>query len=369
VNPVESSAPPQAGDAASANKAPASSSPTRQGWGTGLVATCIALAVLAAAGLALAWSTEQELVRRQQDSLGQASEARALAKQAQDSARDAAAKVALLEARVAENSLQRSQLEDLIQSMSRSRDENMLADVDAALRVALQQSALTGSTDPLMASLRQAEERLARNSQPRLERVRRALAHDIDQVKAVGAVDTVSLTIKLDEVVRLTDELPLLVQPDRRAATAAKPAAAPASGAAAVPDAALGGAGWGEQLDARWRALLGGIWAELRALVRVSTIEHPEAILIAPEQAYFLRANLKLRLLNARLALLSRQFETAQLDLRDAQASLERYFDRSSRRVASAVDLVKQVAGQARQITLPRPDETLAAIAAIQAGR
>jgi uroporphyrin-3 C-methyltransferase len=127
---------------------------------------------------------EQELVRRQQDSQGQAIEARALAKQAQDTAHASEAKLALLEARVAENALQRSQLEELIQQLSRSRDENVLADVDSAIRVAVQQSAITGSAEPLISALRQAEERLARMNQPRLERVRRALARDIDRVRA-----------------------------------------------------------------------------------------------------------------------------------------------------------------------------------------
>ena len=70
-------------------------------------------------------SLEQELVRRQQDSQGQAIEARALAQQAQDLARSAESKVALLDSRVAETALQRTQLEDLIQQMSRSRDENL----------------------------------------------------------------------------------------------------------------------------------------------------------------------------------------------------------------------------------------------------
>ena len=59
-----------------------------------------------------------------------------LARQAQDASRDARAKVALLESRVAENTLQRTQLEDLLQSLTRSRDENMLSDIEAALRVA-----------------------------------------------------------------------------------------------------------------------------------------------------------------------------------------------------------------------------------------
>jgi len=98
-------------------------------------------------------------------------------------------------------------------------------------------------------------------------------------------------------------------------------------------------------------------------------IADPEAALVAPEQAYFLRENLKLRLLNARLALLSRQFSTVQADLVVAQAALERYFDRGSRRTTGAIELVRQVGQQARQISLPRPDDTLAALTAAAAGR
>jgi len=103
--------------------------------------------------------------------------------------------------------------------------------------------------------------------------------------------------------------------------------------------------------------------------VRVTRIDHPDAMLLAPEQSFFLKENLKLRLLNARLALLSRQFETAQTDLLGAQLALERYFDRSTRRTQLAAELVKQVAAQSRQVILPRPDDTLAALAAAAAGR
>jgi uroporphyrin-3 C-methyltransferase len=285
-----------------------------------------------------------------------------MAKQAQEAARSAESKVGLLEARVAETVLQRSQLEDLIQQLSRSRDENVLADVDAAVRVAVQQSAITGSAEPLVSALRQAEERLARMNQPRLERVRRSLARDLDRVRAVAVTDLASLTIKIDEVVRTVDELPLVSQPERRAA-AARPAASASDGAAPGPGA------WLPWLQERWAAIGSRIWVEVRSLVRVTQIDKPEAMLVAPDQAWFLRENLKLRLLNARLSLLSRQFDIAQADLREAQAVLERYFDRNARRVALTIDLVRQVTGQARQLTVPRPDETLAALAAAQAGR
>jgi uroporphyrin-3 C-methyltransferase len=115
--------------------------------------------------------------------------------------------------------------------------------------------------------------------------------------------------------------------------------------------------------------VLGRAWDELRSLVRVTRIDHPDAALLAPEQAFFVKENLKLRLLNARLALLSRQFDTAQSDLQIAQASLDRYFDRASKRTVLVADLVRQVASQAKQGGVPRPDETFAAVAAAAAGR
>jgi uroporphyrin-3 C-methyltransferase len=151
--------------------------------------------------------------------------------------------LAALEARVAETSMQRTQIEELIQSLARSRDENVLADLDAAIRVALQQSAITGSAEPLVLTLKQAEERLARINQPRLERVRRAVAQDLERTRAAGVTDIGLLTIRLDEVIRQVDDLPLLSAIDRRNATRAHAPAASASAtsgsAASAPTAAV----------------------------------------------------------------------------------------------------------------------------------
>ena len=362
---LSAASPPVEAGVVSAVLAPAGVPVAGNGWWmalglTGVISVAaITLALLAQQRIK---SLEQELVRRQQDSQGQAIEAHAMAKQAQESARAAESKVGLLEARVAENVLQRSQLEELIQQLSRSRDENVLADVDSALRVAVQQSAITGSAEPLVSAMRQAEERLARMNQPRLERVRRSLARDLDRVRAAAVTDLASLTIKIDEAVRTVDELPMVSQPERRAA-AARPAASASNLVAPGPGV------WLPWLQERWAAIGGRIWFEIRSLVRVTQIDKPEAMLLAPDQAWFLRENLKLRLLNARLSLLSRQFDIAQADLREAQAVLERYFDRNARRVALTIDLVRQVTGQSRQLSVPRPDETLAALAAAQAGR
>jgi uroporphyrin-3 C-methyltransferase len=112
-----------------------------------------------------------------------------------------------------------------------------------------------------------------------------------------------------------------------------------------------------------------GLRDEARGLLRVSRIDRPEAALLAPEQSYFLRENIKLKLLNARLALLSRQTEASRTDLASVQTSLQRYFDASSRKTQVATNLLQQVQAQLRTSDLPRLDETLAALATAASGR
>ena len=86
-------------------------------------------------------------------------------------------------------------------------------------------------------------------------------------------------------------------------------------------------------------------------------------------QTTFLRENLKLRLLNARLSLLSRQPEAAVADLQACQRMLSTYFDMSARRTQIAADMLRQVSSQSRLVGIPRPDDTLAATTAALAGR
>lgn len=339
------------------------------------------LALIALGAVALAWRTqervqtlEQELVRRQTASAEQATEAHLIAKQAREGAQDAAAKVALLDARVAESAVQRSQLEGLIQSLALSREETLVTDIEGGIRAAVQQTGITGSAQPLVAALTAADERLARTEQPRFENVRRAIARDLDRIRSVGVADIASLAIKLDEAVRLVDDAPLRVidapatAAARSALLADTPVAQPQAPPAAEPAPAAAPNGWG-WLPAGagdwWRSVL----QEARGLLRVTRIDRPESMLLAPEQSFFLRENLKLRLLNARLALQSRQFDTARVDLENAAGAIERYFDADARKTMLLAELLRSVAAQAGQAGLPRPDDTLAALDAVAQGR
>ena len=337
------------------------------GGGVALYALAI-LTIAALVSSVLLWqrviNMQEQLARQSADSGTQAVEARTIAQQAQDVARETSARLAVTEARVGEVALQRGQLEELMQSLSRSRDENLVVDIDAGLRLAQQQAQLTGSLEPLVGALKTAQQRIERAAQPRLAPVQRAIARDLERVTSSTVADTAGLLARLDDLVRQVDELPLQNAVAQAAATRRLNAQAAAS---AQPETAPGAE------PTWWLALLQRGWEvvrdEARGLLRVSRIDQPEAILLAPDQAFFLRENLKLKLLNARLGVLARQTDSARADLVAANAALNKYFDPASRRTQSAATVLQQAQAHMKASDLPRLDETLSALATAAAGR
>lgn len=338
--------------------------------------TTVFLAALAAGALLLSgslWlklsSMQEALARQSADATAASMEGRTLAKAANEAVKEVLTRQVSQENRLNEVALQRSQLDELMQSLSRSRDENLVVDLDSAIRLAQQQANLTGSLEPLLAALRTAEQRVNRSAQPRLAPLQRALAKDTDRVKSANVADTPSLLIKLDELVRLADEMPLAnavavaKKPQPTAAASTLPTRSVATDA---PSAAQGSGLLGAA--PQWlKILLGSVREEARALVRVGRIDTPEAALLSPEQSFFARENLKLKLLNVRLGLLSRQFESARSDLADAARLSSRYFDASSRSVQQASGMLAQVQVQLKSAEQPRIDDTLSALATLSA--
>ena len=323
-------------------------------WSWVLIGVCLCALALS---VLLWWKLQdiQETLARQSADSGSVSvEARASAKQAQELSRDTAARLALNETRWSEVALQRSQLEELMQSLSRSRDENLVVDIESALRLALQQAQLTGSVQPLVAALKSAQQRLSRVAQPRLSPVLRALTRDLERVQSISVTDTPALLVKFDELVRMVDELPLA---NAVGVTKAAPAPAPAST-------------WARAISASWwEQWLREVGTQVADLVRISRIDQPEATLLSPDQGFFVRENLKLRLLNARLGLLARQFEASRNDVLLVRRDVQRYFESSGRKSQAALAMLQEVETQLKQVELPRLDDSLTALATASAGR
>jgi len=223
--------------------------------------------------------------------------------------------------------------------------------MESSLRLAQQQAQLTGSVEPLLASLKSAELRIARAAQPRLTPVQRAVAKDIARIKGTALSDTPAMLVKLDELVSLADDLPV--------GNALQPPKATPSLQRKTEESLTGWSG----------RLLALVHEEVRGLVRVSKIDNPDVALLSPEQSFFVRENFKLKVLNARLGLLSRQTEAARADLLSASAALTRYFDATSRKTQTAQAVLQQLQSQMRTLDIPRVDDTLAALATAAAGR
>ncbi len=316
------------------------------------------LAVLALGFSGLLWEKlsriQGQLARQSADAGQQSLEAKAWAKQAQDSVKDSASRMALVESRLGEATLQRSQLEDLIQSLSRSRDENLVLDIESSLRLAQQQAQLTSSLEPLLGALKTAQSRLQRASNPRLINIQRAVDRDLELVKSVQITDLPGMLLVLDEIVALADELPLANEFNRPTANPTKPAENASSSAS--------NAAW-------WHTLFDRVWVEAKGLLRVSRIDSPEAALLAPEQGFFLRENLKLKLLNARLGLLARQNDAARADMQAVSVALKKYFDPGARKTQQAVQLLEKAQALSKGNPIPRLDGSLAALATASSGK
>ncbi len=350
---------------------PAPSSAAPLSGSARLVLTALGIVALAAlVASVLLWQRlsgiQEQLARQSADSGAQAIEARTMARQAQDLSRETASRLAVAEARVNDMALQRRQLEELIQNLSRSRDENLAVDIESGLRLAQQQAQLTGNLEPLVAALRSAQQRIERSAQPRLAPVQQAITHDLDRLGRASVTDTAGLLGRLDDLVRQVDDLPLLnavahASAMRRMAAAQGAGDAPAAAQPSTADLP------------RWQAVLLAAWEvvrdETRGLLRVSRIDRPEAVLLSPEQAFFLRENLKLMLLNARLGVLARQPDAARADLASASNALNKYFDPASRRTQAAATTLQQAQAHLKTAQLPGIDDTLAALATAAAGR
>ena len=309
----------------------------------------ILIAVAMAAGLAtLFWldargrigATQEELARRLRDIEGDAREARSIARQSQEAVREAHVKVAQLEARLAESQSQQLALEALYQDLSRNRDEWQLAEIEQVLAIAQQQLQLAGNVRAALLALQLAEARLAKSDRPQFVPIRRALARDIERLKALPLLDVASMTSRIDSLVASVDTLPLAFDERSEKQPLAKEA----------------------QEKGFWSRLGSEVWGEVRQLVVIRQVGTSEAPLLPPPQAYYVRENLRLRLLNARLSLLSRDEAGYREDLRAAQNWVQRYFDTRNKQAVDAQNQLKQLSATSISFEMPNISESLDAV-------
>ena len=313
------------------------------------------LALLLIAGLLATWIWLRNAQRDMGIEVGKRlahSEAAMAQAGAQDSEtrndlRETRAKLALLEARLEESQSQQASLEALYRELAPSRDEVALNEVEQVLLLASQQLSIAGNIQAALAALQLADAKLSRVDRPQLVPLRRSLARDIDRLKAVPYVDVAGMSLKLDQALASIDTLPLAR--DERL-----PAEAPPAPAVDEP---------------AWRSTLREAWEEIRSLVRIEVADRAAAPLVPPPQQYFLRENLRLRLLAARVALLSHDVQGFKTDVTAANAWIKKYFDTRAKPVQTLTATLTQLAATPMPVEVPDITATITALRTLKATR
>ncbi|MBI3222120.1 MAG: uroporphyrinogen-III C-methyltransferase [Nitrosomonadales bacterium] len=285
---------------------------------------------------------QQQLAKKIAEMDGTSKANQLLLTQSQDQVRDLAGKVATLETRYAEAQNQRAALEALYNDLTVSRDETALAEVEQMLLIAAQQLQLSGNVKAALIAMQSADARLQRMDRPAFNGLRKAISLDMDKLRILPNVDVAALNFQLDNLMAAVDELPLVYQ--QRNGTVEEPPAAPPKDETAT------------------QRLLREIWQEAKQLVRIVDTGKAEIPLLPPNQEFFLRENIKLRLLSARLALLSRDEDSFKAELKTVQLWVARHFDVKSNESVRMLAGLKKLAISSINIELPDISPSLQAV-------
>src|SRR5574343_525148 len=311
----------------------------------------VAIAALALAGWQW-FETRQKLIETQQEVSRKLAEfppgnkeERGARKQATEQVAALQARLGALDAKLAAFQEQSATLQTLYQDIARSREEVTLLEVEQAITLAGQQLQLAGNVPVAVLALQTADARLARLDRPAYLPLRKALAKDLGRLTALPFVDMPGISLRLEQIVVGVDKLPLKSygRPVEKAENQKTADASP----------------W-------WRRTGDEIWQELKGLVRIQRFDRDDSALLAPGQGYFLHENLKLRLLNARLALFARDQWTFRNELKVAQDMLARHFDANDKAVLAAQATLRQMTATEINVELPNLNDSQSALRAIR---
>lgn len=312
------------------------------------ISPAIALAVALVAIVLFAWqwldsrkttaTIEASLAQRLAEFDTRSRESQLLAKKAEESGTQSAARIALIEQKLAESQNQQDALQTLYMEFANNRDERIMSEVEQLVIIASEQLQLAGNIKSALMALQTADMRLQQLDKPQAIQLRKLIGKDIERLQAMPLIDTVGISLRLEGMAAMVNKLPLMSEHHPRT-----------SGDTTAPD----------YESNAWRRLAGEVWQDLRRMIRIERIDHPEPPLLTPDQAYFLRENLRLRLLTARIALLQRDEATYHADLRSTEDWLKRHFDTTDAHVQNSVASIRQLAGSAINIQPPDLTETL----------
>jgi len=262
----------------------------------------------------------------------------ALAKNADIRSNEVAARSEILEEKYTESFDQQAALKALYQELANNREERMLSDVEQLLVIANQQLQLAGNIKPALLALQAADTKLQGFDSTKAVQLRKSINQDIQRLQNLPLADITSISLTLGNLSQRVDQLALVS--DRHPSSAQNKVA---------PDLS----------NNPWRRLTQEIWQDIKGMVRIERIDRPELPLLTPEQTFFLRENIKLHLLTARIALLRHDEITYKIDLEAAQSAIKLHFDGRDTLTQNTLDEIKGLTNNHISTELPDIEQSL----------
>lgn len=268
----------------------------------------------------------------------------ALAKQAEERSAQANARIVLLEQKLAESRDQQEALQTLYTQLAESRESTAVAEVEQLLTTASQQLQLVGNVKAALLALQAAHQRLDAIDLPRAVQLREVLSLEIENLRELPQVDVISMSNQLTHLSALCGSLPLLSerQPTLNASLAQVKKSPENLGVV--------------------QKFAYAVWDDIKSVITVERIDQPEAPLLTADHAFYLRENIKLRLLTARMALLQHDEMSYKADLAAVELWLNRYFDTKHPDTIKALNILKRLSSNNISIELPQLSESFAAV-------
>jgi uroporphyrin-3 C-methyltransferase len=257
----------------------------------------------------------------------------ALAKNSDERSIESSARTSILEEKLGESLDQQESLQTLYVELANNREERLLAEVEQLLIIANQQLQLAGNVKLSLLALQTADSRLQQLDSLQVTQLRKSVAQDIQRLQAMPLIDVVGMSLKLESLADTVDHLPLVSERHPENAVPVENM---------VPD------------QNRWQKLAYEIWQDFKSMIRIERIDRAEPPLLAPDQNFFLRENIKLRLLTARIALLQHDEVTYRKDLEAADHWLKAHFDLRELETKNALATIDALS--ASNIVLDVPD-------------
>jgi len=268
------------------------------------------------------------------------------------------ARFMLLENDLAESVDKQKILEGLYQDLAPNRNEATIEEVEQLLFIANKQLRLANNVTSAMIAIQEADAKLQRINHPQVPHLLNVLAKDMELLKAVPEIDIVGIGLKLDGLAEEIDQLPLAMEGAPSPEINDVPNKSQPSGGALgiLKDFFKGPPNESQESGGTLKTIhdfLLETWANLNKYVDIEQFVNVEQLVRIehvgkqdipdPSHSYFLRENLKLRLLAAHNALLARDAGNFQAYLETSSEWINKHFNNESELGISMLETLNQL--------------------------